>query len=118
MPRYSYNIPRNTKGEGKILMIFSKKSFLWTIAFAGVGLVLIYFPCAIFNHAIIGVIGVLLFGLIGFLIATAKMPNSSNFEILRKTGGENLDEILLRMIKFRRKSKKMYLYYKGGEENE
>ena len=35
----------------------------------------------------------LLFGIIGFCITTFKMPNSSNFEILRKTGGENIDDI-------------------------
>ena len=47
MARYTYTIPRNTKGEGRILMIFSKKSFLWTIACAGVGLVLVYFPIGV-----------------------------------------------------------------------
>ena len=28
MARYTYTIPRNTKGEGRILMIFTKKSVL------------------------------------------------------------------------------------------
>ena len=27
----TYNIPRNTKGEGKILIIFSIKAFIYTI---------------------------------------------------------------------------------------
>ncbi len=119
MPRYTYTIPRNTKGEGRILMIFSKKSFLWTIASAGVGLVLGYLPIGvILGHSIAGIVITLIFGLIGFGISTLKMPDSNNFEILRKTGGENIDEILIRAIKFKRQGKKIYLYHKGGNENE
>lgn len=117
MARYSYMIPRDTKGEGRILMIFSKKSFLWTIACAGVGLVTIYPICAIFGASLIGMIGILLFGLIGFIIGSLKMPNSQNFEILRKTGGEDIDEILIRLINFKKGGKKVYLYT-GGKEND
>ena len=118
MGRYSYIIPRDTKGEGKILMIFSKKSFLWTIACAAVALVTIYPLCAIFGAGLIGMISVLFFGLIGFLIGAVKMPESQNFEILRKTGGEDIDEILKRLIKFKMGGKKVYLYYTGGKEDE
>ena len=118
MGRYSYIIPRDTKGEGKILMIFSKKSFLWTIGCAAVALVTIYPLCAIFGAGLIGMISVLFFGLIGFLIGAVKMPESQNFEILRKTGGEDIDEILKRLIKFKIGGKKVYLYYTGGKEDE
>jgi len=118
MARYSYMIPRDTKGEGKILMIFSKKSFLWTIGCALVGLVTIYPICAIIGASLIGMIGVLLFGLIGFAIGSLKIPNSNNFEIFRKTGGEDIDEILIRLLKFKKGGKKIYLYYTGGKENE
>lgn len=118
MARYSYMIPRNTKGEGKILMVFSKKSFIWTIACAMVGLITIYPICMLFGKQLIGLIGVLLFGLIGFIISTFKMPESQNFELLRKTGGEDIDEILIRLFKFKRNGKKIYLYYTGGKENE
>lgn len=118
MARYSYMIPRNTKGEGRILMIFTKKSFLWTIAGVGIGLITIYPICAIFNVPLIGMIGVLLFGLIGLGIGALKIPNSQNFEIFRKTGGEDIDEILLRLYKFKKGGKKVYLYYTGGKEDE
>ena len=118
MARYSYMIPRDTKGEGKILMVFSKKSFLWTLGCATVALVTIYPIFAILGLSLVGMIGVGIFGLIGFGIGTLKMPNSNNFEILRKTGGEDLDEILKRLIKFKRGGKKIYLYYTGGKENE
>lgn len=118
MARYSYMIPRDTKGEGRILMIFTKKSFLWTVGCAAIGLVTIYPICAIFGASLIGMVGILLFGLIGFVIGALKMPNSQNFEILRKTGGEDIDEILLRLLKFKKGGKKIYLYYTGGKENE
>ena len=86
-------------------MIFTKKSFLWTAICASVGLVTIYPICAIFGASLIGLIGILLFGLIGFAIGALKMPNSQNFEILRKTGGEDIDEILLRLLKFKKRRK-------------
>ena len=118
MPRYSYMIPRDTKGEGKILMIFSKKSFIGTIIGAAVALVTLYPICAILGFSLIGIVCVLLFGLIGFAITSLKMPNSQNFEILRKTGGEDIDEILLRLLKFKKGGKKVYSYYVGGKEDE
>ena len=118
MARYSYVIPRDTKGEGRILMIFTKKSFLGTVLGASIALITIYPICAIFGASLIGWIGVLIFGLIGFIITALKMPNSSNFEILRKTGGEDIDEILLRLIKFKKGGKRVYLYWTGGKEDE
>lgn len=121
MARYAYTIPRNTKGEGRILLIFTKKSFLWTIASSAVGLFVGYLPIGvILQHPFIGIAVTLVFGLIGFLIATLKVPNSTNFEIFRKTGGENIDEILMRAIKFKKQGKKIYLYHynKGGDDNE
>lgn len=55
------------------------------------------------------------FGLIGFVIGTFKMPESANFEITKKTGGENIDEVILKAIKFKNKKNRIYLYTK--EEN-
>ena len=104
--------------ELKGCMIFSKKSFIWTVAFAAVGIITVYPIFALFGQSLIGLAGVLVFGVIGFIISSAKMPNSTNFEILRKTGGEDIDEILLRLIKFKKKGGKIYLYYKGGNDNE
>ena len=103
MGRQSYMIPRNTKGEGKILMIFSRKSFLWTIGCAGAALLTVYPVCSMLGFTLIGLILVLIFGLIGFIISSFQMPNSQNFEIFRKTGGEDIDEILIRLLKFKKK---------------
>lgn len=60
-----------------------------------------------------GIIG--FFGLIGFAIGTCKIPESANFEITKKAGGENIDEVILRAIRFKQKKNRIYLYTK--EEN-
>lgn len=55
------------------------------------------------------------FGLIGFAIGTFKIPESNQFEITKKAGGLNIDEVILRLIKFKKKNNRIYLYTK--EEN-
>ena len=54
----------------------------------------------------------LAFAVIGFAIGTFKIPNSTTFDITRKTGGENIDDVILRLIKFKKKKKRIYLYTK------
>ena len=113
----TYNLPRNVKGEGRILFIFSTKSLITTCIGGAIGLVF-YFIFKILGLTIVGFVITLIFALIGFGIATLKVPNSSNFELFRKTGGENIDEIIMRAIKFKKQGKKLYLYHKGGSDNE
>jgi len=112
-----YNIPRNTKGEGKILMIFSPKAFIVTGIFAGIGLITFYPIFKILGHTLIGWGVVIFLGLIGFIIATFKIPSSNNFEITKKAGGESILEIIKRYIKFKRKKNKIYLYFTKEEKN-
>lgn len=108
-----YNIPRNTKGEGRILMIFSTKAFLITGATVLAAILLIYLPCSIMGQKLVGMVIVGILGLIAFLVGTFKMPNSNNFELMRKTGGENIDEVIVRYIKFKMKNNRIYAYFKG-----
>ena len=57
--------------------------------------------------------------LIGFGIGTLKMPNTSAFEITRKTGGENIDDIIMRWLKFKFKNKnKIYVYTERETEKQ
>lgn len=113
-----YNIPRNTKGEGKILMIFSPKAFIFTVIFAAIALATFYPICVMLGHNLIGWGFVIFFGLIGFVITTFKIPNSNNFELTRKAGGESILEIITRYLKFKRKKNKIYLYFTKEDENE
>lgn len=110
----TYYLPRNVKGEGRILFIFTTKSLIYTVVGAGIGL-LFYFIFSMFKMTMVGVAIVAILALIGFGIGTIKMPELSKFEFAKKTGGENLDEIIKRAIKFKTKGKKVYVY-KGGEK--
>lgn len=107
----TYNLPRNVKGEGKILFIFSTKGFIWTIASAGVGL-LFYMIFSMFNLANVGMIITLIFALIGFVVGNFKIPESEGLYITRKAGGENIDDVIIRYIKFKNNKKKLYVYTK------
>lgn len=104
-----YNLPRNVKGEGRILYIFSTKALIYTTIGAAIGLLFkIIFD--ILNIGFVGVICMVVFALIGFAIASLKVPNTTAFEITKKTGGENIDDVLKRLIKFKmRKRKNIYL---------
>ena len=64
-----------------------------------------------------GVVAVGICALIGFLIGTLKMPELGKFEFAKKTGGENIDEIIKRALKFKSKGRKIYVY-KEGKNNE
>lgn len=105
----TYNLPRNVKGEGRILFIFTGKSMIYTVVAGGIGL-LFYFIFSMMNLKMVGIAITVIFALIGFVIGTVKVPNIEKFEFSRKTGGENIDDVIKRAIKFKTKGKKIYVY--------
>lgn len=105
----TYNLPRNVKGEGRILFIFTGKSMIYTVVAGGIGL-LFYFIFSLMNLKMVGIAITVIFALIGFVIGTIKVPNIEKFEFSRKTGGENIDDVIKRAIKFKTKGKKIYVY--------
>lgn len=104
-----YNLPRNVKGEGRILFIFSVKALLFTMAGAAIGIIF-YLIFNVIGMNFVGIIFVGAFGLIGFLIGTFKVPETTAFEITKKTGGENIDEVIKRYIEFKMQKNKIYIY--------
>ena len=44
------------------------------------------------------------------------MPNAAAFQITKKTGGESLDDILKRWIKFKLKNNRIYVYQQSKIE--
>ena len=110
----TYNLPRNVKGEGRILFVFSTKALIYTAIGAVVGLIF-YFIFSLFNFTIGGLIAIGVFGLIGFIIGTFKMPDSTAFEITKKTGGENIDDVIKRAIKFKMQKNRIYVYEEDKE---
>lgn len=123
----TYNIPRNVKGEGRILYVFSTKALIYTFIGIAIGFVF-YLVFNALNLQTVGIIILAIFGLIGFVIATFKVPDTTAFEITRKTGGENIDDVIRRAFKFKMEHNKVYLYTiesknektkeeEGGKEN-
>ena len=107
----TYNLPRNVKGEGKILFIFSTKGFIWTCASAGVGL-FIYMILSIFKLNFVGIIITGILALIGYVIGNVKIPDNNSLNLTRKAGGEDIDKAILRYIKFKSNKRKLYVYTK------
>lgn len=110
----TYMIPRNTKGEGRILFIFSTKALIYTVVGGLIGLPFYWiFRLIKINEkmslGIVGIAIIVFLALIGFGIGTFKIPNSDSFKITRLVGGENIDDVILRYIKFKRKKNKIYI---------
>lgn len=104
----TYMIPRNTKGEGRILFIFSTKALIYTVVGGGIGIPFYYlFKLMKMNMVGIGIVALL--ALVGFGIGTFKIPNSDGFKVTRLVGGENIDDVILRYIKFKKKKNKIYI---------
>ena len=65
-----------------------------------------------------GIAVVVVFALIGFVIGTFKVPNIERFEFSRKTGVENIDDVIKRAVKFKMKKEKLYVYTKEEKKDE
>ena len=105
----SYNIPRNVKGEGRILYIFSTKALIYTFVGILIGSIF-YFIFNLMGMSTLGLIFIIFFGIIGFVIATFRVPDTSAFKITRKTGGEKIDDVIIRYVKFKLQKGKIYVY--------
>ena len=114
----SYEIPRNTKGEGRLFYIFSTKALIYTVAGILIGWLLRLIPVMIGKAipstagvmGVIGVILIILFAIIGFVIGTFKVPQIERFDITRKAAGINIDKVLWESIKFKLKKTRYYVY--------
>lgn len=71
-----------------------------------------YYIFSLIKWTYVGIGIAVLLAATGFAIGTFKVPASTAFEITRKTSGENIDEVILRAIKFKQKKKRIYLYSK------
>lgn len=113
----TYNVPRNVKGEGRILFIFSTKSLITASIGGTVGLIF-YFIFSLLKMKLVGIVITVIFAFIGYAIGMFKIPDTNGLEITRKTGGENIDDVIKRYIKFKQNNKKYYVYTKEEDINE
>ena len=112
----TYYIPRNYKGETRILYIFTVKSLISTVVGLLIGAVF-YFIFKFVGLETVGYIFLGIFGLIGWGMGAIKIPTISGLPVTKKIGGEPVSEIIFRYIKFKR-NKKIYTYTNTNEEEE
>ena len=96
----TYYIPRNYKGETRLLYIFSIKSLITTALGAIVGLVF-YFIFSIIGLKMVGLISMIAFAVIGYCIGALKIPTIVGLPITKKIGGESISDIIIRYFKFK-----------------
>lgn len=106
----TYYIPRNYRGESRILYIFTVKSLITTGIGALIGSIF-WVIFRSFNMNMVGLIIMGVFAFIGFALGALKIPTIVAFPITKKIGGEPIGEIIIRYFKFRKK-RKMYTYTK------
>lgn len=97
-------------------MIFTAKSLIYTCIAGAIGLIFYFLFGAIMGLKILGIVLTVLCAGIGFAIATVKIPDTNAFEITRKAGGENIDTVFLKWMKFRKRGNVIYTYLGTEEE--
>ena len=112
----TYTIPRNLKGETRLLMIFSIKSLITTAIGLAIGGLFYLIVAKGFGQDTAGLVVLGVFGVIGFGVGTIKIPTIPSLPVTKKIGGESIDQIVLRYIQFK-KTKKKYAYYITKEGN-
>lgn len=112
----SYLIPRNVQGETRILTYFTPKSFIFTVVGILIGTVF-YFIFSLLSLKITGIIVLLIISALFFAVGALKVPETNAFAFFKDTGGEQIDDILWRYVKFHgikliglKSSKKIYVY--------
>ena len=106
----TYQIPRNYKGETRLLYIFTTKSLITTACGALLGSIFLFIFMAL-NMKPVGMIIMAVFALIGWMTGAIKIPTVSALPITKRIGGEPLGEIILRYVRFKQ-SRKIYTYTK------
>ena len=106
----TYYIPRNYKGETRILYIFTVKSLISTAIGALVGSIFFFIFSAL-SMKMVGIISMAFFALIGWVVGALKIPTIVAIPITKRIGGEPIGEIVMRYIKFK-KNRKIYTYTK------
>lgn len=110
----TYSVPRNVKGESRLLYIFSIRSFITTVIGAAVGFIF-YLIFSMLGLTLAGWIVLGIFAAIGYGLGTLTIPDTPIVGNLRKAGGERVGDILLRTLTFSRR-KKIYVYREGGDK--
>ena len=110
----TYYIPRNYKGETRILYVFTVKSLVTTVVGGLIGAGF-YFLFSLFGLNKVGIVILAICALLGWAVGALKIPTVVGIPVTKKIGGESLGDIIIRYIKFKR-SRKIYTYIDTKEE--
>ena len=80
----TYYVPRNYKGESRILYIFTTKSLITTGVGALIGSVFFVIFGMILNYKTAGFIIMGLFGLLGWVYGAVKIPTIAGIAVTKK----------------------------------
>lgn len=97
-------------------MIFTAKSLIYTCIAGVIGLIFYFIFGMIMGFQLFGIIMTVLCAGLGFAVATVKIPDTNAFEITRKAGGENIDTVFIKWLKFRKRGNVIYTYLGTEEE--
>lgn len=113
----TYYIPRNLRGETRIFYIFTVKSLITTGIGALIGAIFFFLIGTILGERLVGGIIMGIFALIGWAIGAIKIPTLAGLPFTKNIGGESLDEILKRYVKFKM-NRRLYTYVDVKETTE
>ncbi len=106
----THYIPKDLRGETRILLIFTVKSLITTAIFGGVG-VICYLIFRAMKMSFVGILILALLALFGFAFGTIKMPRITGWKFTKNIEGDSMDDIVVRYAKFR-SNRKIYTYMK------
>src|SRR5574344_197908 len=107
----THYIPRDVKGEGRILYIFTSKSLMTTGGGGIIGVILYFIFAKLLGLTLVGIILLAIFAFIGFAIGTFKIPQITGLQFTKNIAGDSLDEIIVRFFKFKM-NRRIYTYTK------
>lgn len=110
----THYIPRNVKGEGRLLYIFSARSIITTAIGGGIGL-FFYFIFKLTGLNTVGLIFLAIFAVMGFLAGTIKIPVITGVKFTKNVAGDYINDVIIRFFKFNM-NKKIYKYVDTKEE--
>lgn len=108
-------IPRNVKGEGRFLYIFTTKSLITSAIGAVIGFIF-YYIFSLIGLKTVGIILLVIFALIGFGVGTIKIPLIPTIKFTKNVAGDYIDDVIVRYIKFKMNNAKIYTYVETKEE--
>ena len=101
-------IPREIDGDARILLIFTPKGFIGTLAGLFIGVIFFSIASAL-KATMVGWVLLAICAGLGFAIGQVKIPESNAFSLFKKTGGEYIRDVIVKYMRFQ-KTKKIYLY--------